>query len=137
MGLIQEFKAFALRGNVVDMAIGVIIGAAFGKIVSVLVDKVIMPPIGMLTGGVDFTDKKTVIQRAVTDASGKVTTPEVAIGWGEFVTVTFQFLIVAFVLFMIIKAMNNLKKAEPPPPPPPPSPSETYLKEIRDALARR
>lgn len=137
MGLISEFKAFALRGNVVDMAVGVIIGAAFGKIVSVLVDKVMMPPIGMVLGGVDFTDKKFVIQTAALDAAGKVTKPEVAIGWGEFITVTIQFVIVAFVLFMIIKAMNAAKKSEPPPPPPAPSPSETYLKEIRDALTRR
>jgi large conductance mechanosensitive channel len=137
MGLISEFKAFALRGNVVDMAVGVIIGAAFGKIVATLVDKVMMPPIGMLTGGVDFSKLKLVIQEGVTDATGKVTTPEVAIGYGEFLNAVIQFIIVAFVLFMVIKAMNSAKKKEPPPPPPGPTPEQKLLGEIRDALIAR
>lgn len=137
MGLISEFKAFAMRGNVVDLAVGVIIGGAFGKIVSVLVDKVMMPPIGVLTGGVDFADKKLVMKSAVLDSAGKVTVPEVAIGWGEFVNALINFLIVAFCLFLVIKAMNAAKKAEPPPAPAGPTPDQKLLAEIRDALIAR
>lgn len=133
MGLLGEFKAFALRGNVVDMAVGVIIGAAFGKIVSSLVDNVMMPPIGYLTGGIDFKDKAITLVKAGEAGATK----DVTIGWGLFANAVIQFVIVAFVLFLVIKAMNQLKKSEPPPPPPPPPASETYLKEIRDLLARR
>jgi len=143
MGLISEFKAFAMRGNVVDMAVGVIIGAAFGKIVATLVEKVMMPPIGMLMNGMDFSKMGIPLQKGVAevkDASGAViqaAKPDVVIGYGSFLNDIINFIIVAFVLFMVIKAMNNLKKKEAPPPPPPPPASEQYLKEIRDLLAKR
>ncbi|MCC6971837.1 MAG: large-conductance mechanosensitive channel protein MscL [Phycisphaerales bacterium] len=140
MGLIKEFRDFAMKGNVVDMAVGVIIGGAFGKIVSTLVDKVMMPPIGYLTGGVDFKDKTFKLLEKGT--AGAVN--DVVIGYGEFINTIIQFIIVAFCLFMVIKAMNTAKtrfekqkEAAPPPPPPAPAPSELYLKEIRDLLAKR
>lgn len=148
MGFIGEFKKFAMRGNVVDMAVGIIIGAAFGKIVSVLVDKVMMPPLGYLMGGVDFADKKLVLKEAVPAVvevkapSGEVTTaavaarPEVAIYYGELINVIINFVIVAFALFMLIKVINRLKAKEEAAPPPPPGPSaeERLLTEIRDLL---
>ena len=132
MGLFKEFKDFALRGNVVDMAVGVIIGAAFGKIVSSLVDHMIMPPIGYLTGGVDFKELNWPILPK-TDTS-----PGVTIQWGEFTNTVIQFVIIAFCLFLIIKAVNMAqqrfeeKKAEAPPPAP--TPTEKLLTEIRDTL---
>jgi large conductance mechanosensitive channel len=144
MGLLKEFRDFAMKGNVVDLAVGVIIGAAFGKIVSVLVDKVMMPPIGYLAGGIDFADKKFVLKHAMPetrDAAGAVLTkamPEVAIGYGEFINAIIYFTIVAFCLFMVIKAMNTAKKrfekeAAAAPPPPPPA-DVVLLSEIRDLL---
>lgn len=140
MGIGKEFRDFAMKGNVVDMAVGVIIGGAFGSIVTALVNNVMMPPIGLATGGIDFKDKKLILQAA--DATTK--TPEVAIGWGVFLNATINFLIVAFCLFMVIKLMNTAKKkmerekaAAPPPAPPAPSAQEVYLKEIRDLLAKR
>lgn len=138
MALIQEFRDFAMRGNVVDLAVGVIIGAAFGKIVSVLVDKVLMPPLGLAMGGIDFADKKLVLAEAVMQAD-KVVKPEVAIAYGEFVNALIQFVIVAFALFMVIKAMNAAKRKEAAAPPPPAEPSaqEKLLAEIRDLLKQR
>jgi large conductance mechanosensitive channel len=135
--VLKEFRDFAMRGNVVDLAIGVIIGAAFGNIVNSLVGDVIMPIIGLVTGGMDFTQMKYVLQQAAVDGAGKVTTPEVAIGYGKFIQFTFNFLIVAFAMFMIVKAMNNMKKKEAEAPPPPPPAQEVLLGEIRDLLARR
>lgn len=147
MGLIKEFREFAMKGNVVDLAVGVIIGAAFGKIVGVMVDKVLMPVIGMATSGVDFANLKFVIKSGVAevkDATGAVVTkavPEVAIGYGEFINAVIYFLIVAFCLFMVIKAMNTAKrrfeKQQAPPPPPGPTKEEVLLTEIRDLLAQR
>lgn len=139
MGLLKEFREFAMKGNVVDLAVGVIIGAAFGKIVSVLVDKVMMPPIGYVAGGIDFADKKLVLKEATVDATtGKVVSPEVALGYGEFINALIYFLIVAFCLFMVIKAMNTAKKRfekqEAAAPPPPPPPDVVLLTEIRDLL---
>ena len=141
MGFFKEFKQFALRGNVVDMAVGIIIGAAFGKIVSSLVNDVIMPPIGMLLGGINFTDFKMVIKDAVpatVDAAGNAV-PEIAavtLNYGSFIQVIIDFLIIALAIFMMIKLMNNLKKKEEAKPAPPPAPSkeETLLAEIRDIL---
>jgi large conductance mechanosensitive channel len=132
MKLLDEFKAFAMRGNVVDMAVGIIIGAAFGKIVSSVVSDIIMPPIGLLLGGVNFTDLKLVM-KAATD-----TAPAVTWNYGNFLQVTFDFLIVAFAVFMLIKGMNALKKKqeEAPPAPPAPSKEETLLSEIRDLLKK-
>ena len=107
MSMIQEFKTFAMRGNVVDMAVGIIIGGAFGKIVSSLVKDVIMPPIGMLVGGVDFSSFAITLK----EAAGE--TPAVAISYGVFINTVIDFIIVAFAIFMMIRAMNKLKKAEP------------------------
>jgi len=135
MGFVKEFKEFAVKGNVVDLAVGVIIGAAFGKIVTSLVSDVIMPPIAYLTGGVDFTDKKIVLTPA--DAVAKA--PEVAIHYGLFINAIIQFLIIALCIFVAIKAINALKKKEEEAPSAPPAPSkeEVLLGEIRDILAAK
>lgn len=133
MGMIKEFQEFAMKGNVVDLAVGVIVGAAFGKIVSALVDNVLMPPIGYMLGGVDF--KNFAVNLPVPKGD------PVLIKYGLFLQSIIDFLIIAFVLFLVIKAMNEMKKrmmaAEAAAPPPPPPASETYLKEIRDLLARK
>jgi len=134
MGMVTEFRDFAMRGNVIDLAVGVVIGGAFGKIVGSLVEKVIMPPIGLLIGGVDFSDIAITLREAVGE------TPAVAIGIGDFINTLIQFVIVAFAIFMVIKAINATKrKQEAAPPPPPPEPSEEVrlLTEIRDALRNR
>ena len=143
---LQEFKAFAMKGNVVDMAVGVIIGGAFGKIVSSVVADVIMPPIGLLVGGVNFTDLKWVMKDAVAevkDEAGNVITASqdaVTLNYGNFLQVTFDFLIIAFSIFLMIKLLTKLtekKKAEEkatPAPPPAPSKEELLLTEIRDLL---
>lgn len=139
MGMMKEFKDFAMRGNVVDMAVGIVIGGAFGKIVSSFVADVIMPPIGLIIGGVDFTDLKITIQEAVVDAAGAVTTEAVSINYGNFIQTAIDFIIIAFAIFMVIKAMNSMKKKEeaaPPPPPPGPTKEETLLTEIRDLLKK-
>jgi large conductance mechanosensitive channel len=135
MGMVAEFRQFIARGNVVDLAVGVIIGGAFGKIVTSMVDQVIMPPIGLLTGRVDFSQLKTVLQHA--DAATKKA--EIAIAYGAFLNTTIQFLIIAFVVFLMVKAVNSLKRqeAETPSAPPAPTPSETLLTEIRDLLKAR
>lgn len=134
---LQDFKAFAMRGNVVDMAVGVIIGGAFGKIVSSLVNDIIMPIIAIATGGVNFSDHKLVLRHAVEEA-GQVISPEVVITWGVFVQTIVDFLIIAFSIFVAIRFMNKLKKAEeapaPAPEPPAPSKEEVLLTEIRDLL---
>ena len=134
MSLASEFRTFIARGNVVDLAVGVIIGAAFGKIVTSLVDQVIMPPIGLITGGIDFSAMKWVLKPA--DAATK--TAEVAISYGAFLNTVIQFLIVAFVIFLLIKAVNSLRREEAAAPEAPaaPTPSEALLTEIRDLLAR-
>lgn len=137
---LNEFKEFAMRGNVVDMAVGVIIGAAFGKIVTSLVNDIIMPAIGMLTGGINFSDYKWVIQKGVTEGT-EIVTPEVAITWGAFVQTIFDFVIIAFCIFVAIKFINNLKrKPEPEPEPAPEAPKaptqEELLTEIRDLLRK-
>ena len=138
MGMIKEFKEFAMRGNVVDMAVGIIIGGAFGKIVSSFVADVIMPPIGLLIGGVDFKDLKITLKDAVVDASGAVTTEMVSINYGNFIQTTIDFIIIAFAIFMVIKGMNSMKKKEEVAPAAPPAPSkeETLLTEIRDLLKK-
>lgn len=135
MGIVQEFKEFAIKGNVLDMAVGIIIGGAFGTIVSSLVKDVIMPPIGLAMGGVDFSNIKLTLKAA---AAGK---EAVSMNVGLFLNNVISFLIVAFAVFMLVKAVNELKKrlekekaAEPAAPP---APSEQYLKEIRDALVKR
>ena len=142
MSLVQEFKAFAMRGNVVDMAVGIIIGGAFGKIVSSIVADVIMPPIGLLLGGVKFTDLKIIMKDPIIDTAGVITTQAVSINYGNFIQTTVDFLIIAFAIFMMIKAMNSMKKKEEvapveAPPPPPPSNEEVLLAEIRDLLKKK
>lgn len=141
MSMIKEFKEFAMRGNVVDMAVGIIIGGAFGKIISSLVSDIIMPPIGYLLGGVSFTDLKFFIREAVTNSDGTVI-PAVSINYGMFIQVTIDFLIIAFAIFMMIKGMNSLKKKEEaapvvPPPPPETTAEEKLLTEIRDLLKKK
>jgi large conductance mechanosensitive channel len=140
MSLAKEFKEFVSRGNVVDLAVGVIIGGAFGAIVNSLVKDVIMPPIGYLLSGIDFSSLKIVIAQAVTDATtGKVTKPEVAIGYGAFINTLINFVIVAAVIFMVIKAINSLKRkeAEAPAAPAAPTTDQLLLTEIRDLLAKK
>ena len=138
MGMISEFKEFAMKGNVVDLAVGVIIGAAFGKIVSSLVDGVIMPVVGNLVGGVNFRDLAYVMKDAVIGPDGKEVAAAVAIQYGAFLQTVIDFAIIAFVLFVVIKVMNRLKKAEAAAPP---APAETpeevrLLREIRDAIRK-
>jgi large conductance mechanosensitive channel len=136
MGMIKEFKEFAMRGNVVDLAVGVVIGAAFGKIVSALVDRIIMPIVGFMTSGQDFAD----LAIAVGEKPGPDGTvvPAVAIGYGAFVQSILDFVIVAFVIFLVVKAMNTIKKRnEVAAPPPEPSAQEKLLTEIRDLLKAR
>ncbi|HNX56862.1 MAG TPA: large-conductance mechanosensitive channel protein MscL [Prolixibacteraceae bacterium] len=141
MSFISEFKAFAMRGNVVDMAVGIIIGGAFGKIVSSIVADIIMPPVGLLLGGVKFTDLKFELKPAVLDAAGAVKTAAVSINYGNFLQTTVDFLIIAFAIFMMIKAMNSMKrKQEAPveaPAPPEPTKEEVLLAEIRDILKEK
>lgn len=138
MSFISEFKSFAMRGNVVDMAVGIIIGGAFGKIVSSVVADIIMPPIGLLLGGVKFTDLKFELKPAVLDAAGAVQTAAVSINYGNFIQTTVDFLIIALAIFMMIKGMNSLKRKEEipaeAPAPPVPTKEEVLLTEIRDIL---
>lgn len=137
---LNEFKEFAVKGNVVDMAVGVIIGAAFGKIVTSLVNDIIMPAIGMITGGINFSDYKWVIQQGVTKGT-EVITPEVAITWGAFVQTIIDFIIIAFCIFVAIKFINNLRRkheepaAEEPAAPAAPT-QEELLTDIRDLLRK-
>jgi large conductance mechanosensitive channel len=131
----KEFREFIARGNVVDLAVGVIIGAAFGKIVTSLVEQVVMPPIGLLLGRVDFSQLKIVLQPA--DPAHKIA--EVAIGYGAFVNTILQFLVVAFVVFLMVRVLNAMRRqqAQEPAAPAAPSPTEELLTEIRDLLKAR
>jgi len=133
MSMGSEFKEFIARGNVIDLAVGVIIGGAFGKIVTSLVDQVIMPPIGLALGGLDFSSLKIVLKP---DDPATKTVEEVAIQYGAFINTLIQFLIVAFVIFLLVKAINSMRRqeAEAPPADPAPTPSEALLTEIRDLL---
>ena len=132
MSIIKEFKEFAVKGNVVDMAVGIIIGAAFGKIVTSVVGDVLMPPIGLMIGGVDFSDLAVVLKEATAD------TPAVTIAYGKFIQTILDFTIVAFAIFMVVKGINRLKRKEEAAPTPPanpvPSKEELLLTEIRDLL---
>ena len=138
MGMVSEFKEFIARGNVVDLAVGVVIGAAFGKIVTAFVDKIIMPPIGLLVGGVDFSKWAWTLKEATVDAAGKEV-PAVAIGIGEFLNTVIQFVIVAFAIFLLVKAVNRVqsattkKKTDEPAAPAGPT-QEELLAQIRDEL---
>ena len=134
MGMLGEFKEFAMRGNVIDLAVGVVIGAAFGKIVTALVEKVVMPPIGLMIGGVDFSKWVWTLKEAGVDAAGNVV-PAVGIGIGEFINAIIQFVILVFAIFLVVKAVNRISRREAPPPPGP-SEDVLLLREIRDALKR-
>ncbi|MDQ7092548.1 large-conductance mechanosensitive channel protein MscL [Desulfosporosinus sp. PR] len=136
MGLLKEFKEFATRGNVVDLAVGIIVGGAFGKIVSSLVADIIMPPIGLLIGGVQFTELKLWLRNAVVDSSGKVVKEAVTINIGNFLQTVFDFLIIAGAIFMLVKLLNRLnrKKSVKTAEPPVPSVEIQLLTEIRDLL---
>lgn len=134
MGMTSEFKQFAMRGNVIDLAVGVVIGGAFGKIVSALVDKVIMPPIGLLVGGVDFSKLAITLKAATVDAAGKEV-PAVVLAYGEFINAIIQFVIVAFAIFMVVKMINKLHKQ--PEAAPAATPEDILLlREIRDSLKK-
>lgn len=136
--ILNEFKEFAMKGNVIDMAVGVIIGGAFGKIVSSLVNDVIMPVVGLATGGMDFKEYKYVMKEAVMNGE-EVVEPAVSLGYGIFIQNIVDFLIVAFCIFMAIKVINRLKKKaeEAPATPPAPSKEEVLLTEIRDLLKKQ
>src|SRR5437764_11833317 len=132
MSFTSEFKEFAMKGSVVDLAVGVVIGAAFGKIVTSFVNDLLMPPLGALTGGVDFSDKKIVLKQAVLGGAGQVLKPENAIRYGSFINNVIDFLIVALAIFAVIKLINQLsrkKKEEAPPEPPKPTREEELLAE--------
>ena len=135
MGMLKEFKEFAMKGNLVDIAVAFVMGAAFNKVVSAFTGGLIAPLIGMLTGK-DLSQNKWVIKEEVKDAAGAVTQPEVALFWGAFLTAVIDFLIVAFVMFLVIKGINSLKKKEPPPPAPATPEDVILLREIRDALKK-
>lgn len=141
MALIKEFKEFAMRGNLVDVAVAFVMGAAFGKIVTSFVDGIVMPLVGLLAGGSDFSEQKWILKKEIaetTTADGSVipAVAEVSVKYGVFITNLIDFIIVAFAVFMVIKAINKMKKAEPAPPPPGPSAEEKLLGEIRDLLKK-
>ena len=140
--MLKEFKDFAMKGNVIDLAVGIIIGAAFGKIVSSVVNDVIMPPIGLMVGGINFTDIKIIMKDAITDpATGKVIKEAVTLKIGSFLQTLVDFTIVAFSVFLMVKGLNRLSKkkeaeAAPPPPPPTATKDQELLTEIRDLLKK-
>ena len=133
MGMMSEFKDFAMRGYVVDMAVGIVVGGAFGKITTSFVNDVLMPPIGLLLGGVDFSDLSIELQAKTAEVEA------VTLNYGDFINTVLDFIIIAFAIFLVIKAMNSMKKKEEEAPKPPPEPSkeEVLLTEIRDALRSR
>ena len=140
MKIIDEFKAFALRGNMIDMAVGIIIGGAFGKIITSLVNDIIMPPLGLIIGGINFKDLSYVLRQSVLDADGKIIQPALTFNYGSFLQNVFDFLLIALAIFMAIKAMNKLRmnqdKPTTPPTPPQPTNEEKLLMELRDLLKK-
>ena len=137
--MLKEFKTFISKGNVLEMAVGLIMATYFGAIIKSLVNDIIMPPIGLAMGGVDFAELKIVLQASVAEAEGIVAVPEVAITYGAFINTVITFIIVAFCIFLVVKAYNNMKKKEeaaPAPAPPAPSKEEVLLGEIRDLLKK-
>jgi large conductance mechanosensitive channel len=134
MGLLSEFKEFTVKGNFIDLAVGVIIGAASGKVVSTLVEKVIMPPIGLVLGKVNFADLKIVLQHGTTGPDGKELVKEVAIGYGAAFQSLIDFLIIGFIVFLVVRLYNKIRATAPPPPQPP---AEKLLTEIRDLLTKK
>jgi large conductance mechanosensitive channel len=135
MGMIKEFKEFAMKGNLVDIAVAFVMGAAFSRVVTAFTGGIVSPLVGMLTGK-DLSQNKWIIKEEIKDAAGVVTQPEVAVLWGAFITAVIDFIIVAFVMFLIIKGINSLKKKEPPPPPAATPEDIVLLREIRDSLKK-
>jgi len=135
MGMLKEFKEFAMKGSLVDIAVAFVMGAAFSKVVTAFTGGLIAPLVGMITGK-DLSQNKWIIKDEVKDAAGKITQAEIALQWGAFLTAVIDFIIVAFVMFLIIKAINSLKKKEPEAPPPPTPEDVILLREIRDALKK-
>lgn len=137
--MLEEFKKFAIRGNVVDMAVGIVIGGAFGKIVSSLVSDIIMPPIGIALGGVNFSKLALTLKDGVPASEGNAAVAAVTLNYGKFINSVLDFIIIAFAIFMVVKAMNAAKKKEEAAPPAPPAPTkdQELLMEIRDALKSR
>ena len=139
---LNEFKAFAMRGNVIDMAVGVVIGGAFGKITTSIVNDIIMPVVSILTGGIDFSEWKLVLKEAVLNADGTEAAAAIAVNFGNLISVIVDFIIIAFAIFCTIKVLNKMKKKEEeapaaPPAPPEPSAEEKLLTEIRDLLKEK
>jgi len=136
--MMKEFKEFAMKGNLIDMAVAFVMGAAFGRVVSAFIDGMVMPVVGKIVSGVDFNSLKYVLSEAQTDAAGKVISAEASIKYGEFITILIDFTLVAFFMFMLIKAINKSKKkqAEAPVAPPAPTEDQTLLREIRDLLKK-
>ena len=134
----KEFKEFAMKGNLIDMAVAFVMGAAFSKVVSGFIDGMVMPIVGKLVAGVDFASLKYILSEAKTDASGKVIAAEASIKYGEFITIMIDFMLVAVVMFMVIKAINKMKKkqGEIPTTPPEPTEDQVLLREIRDLLKK-
>jgi large conductance mechanosensitive channel len=134
----KEFKEFAMKGNLIDMAVAFVMGAAFSKVVSGFIDGMVMPIVGKLVAGVDFASLKYILSEAKTDASGKVIAAEASIKYGEFITIMIDFMLVAVVMFMVIKAINKMKKKQDEIPTTPPEPTEdqALLREIRDLLKK-
>jgi large conductance mechanosensitive channel len=139
MGLLKEFKEFSMRGNVMDIAVGLIVGAAFGGIVTSFVSDILMPPIGLLIGGVDFRDLRLIMKASELDAAGKIVKDAVSINYGKFVQTVLDFLIIAFAVFVMIKVMNSLKKKEVSKPVevPPVKEEVILLSQIRDLLEKK
>ncbi|NDC76273.1 MAG: large-conductance mechanosensitive channel protein MscL [Chitinophagia bacterium] len=138
MSMIREFREFAVRGNLVDMAVAFVMGGAFGKVVTGFIDGIVMPLVGMITAGVDFKSLKYVLSDATLDATGNVVSSEVAIHYGEFITILIDFLLVSLVMFMLVKAINRMRKEQTPPTAEPSGPTEDQklLAEIRDLLKK-
>ena len=135
MSIVKEFKEFAIKGNLIDMAVAFVMGAAFGKIVSAFIDGIVMPIVGQITAGVDFNSLKIVLSEAQLDATGAVVTAEASIKYGSFITVLIDFLLVAWFMFLLIKAINKMKKKQEAAPTEPPA-QEKLLTEIRDLLKK-
>lgn len=136
--MFKEFSDFAMKGNLIDLAIAFVMGAAFSKLVSSFINGIIMPLVGLITAGVDFANLKIILKQAAFDDTGKIITPETAISYGQFINITIDFILVSFVMFMIVKAVNKAKKKkEQAPTPPEPSNEEKLLAEIRDLLKNK
>jgi large conductance mechanosensitive channel len=133
--MLKEFKEFAMKGNLIDLAVGFVMGTAFAKLSGTFIDKMVMPLVGMIQGK-DMSDWKYVLKKAVLNADGTEASGEVAIQWGSFISVTIEFILVAFVMFLVVKGINKMKRAQPAPAPAGPTPDQQLLSEIRDLLKK-